>query len=567
MLPRYRSSLFFAIGALLFLWVLLRNHERIVSHVVEQYRGTEEKVPSMEEAPTIQVIDPLIIDLSKPQDSLFPPPQQSLVTKVTLIESTAVTSRITLHFAIQTPEATSESYLATSTSTATWNLKNEFMEENVLLGQEPSAGQIYGNTLDGVIEVGQHTQAHTLALKETDIRKPYSQVKPFEYNPYPDYNDEHWKSRNKGKYVPCNEPNRLSKNLLAFSGHSEVFEEPQMGSFSLFGIDNNLCFERETRLSSYGYVEDFGVLNDPVSPPEKLSEQLNVQEIVQWDDINWGSLQTQCLGRNINRYLISEAPAGIIEDIINTISNASTAWNNPKTNQANTKKRVLGAILNRDNGSTKELKDHLLKVHLAKAAEVALDENIPFKSRTAIMLRSYSGGKWNENDKQNVRSLITELALRSGGEYEVFLLVHIRNSTINIENDEDYIKALHENVPKEFHDIAVLWNEAYVQGFYPNIPKKLPMYTNLNGFLFKYLHSITPTLTFIGIGKWILDIPAIITTFLRDSQSLQRINQEIEILSGKDTIWAPPKVADVVPTGPSPPVPDQIPRQLRMGRG
>ncbi|KAB8290830.1 hypothetical protein EYC80_008467 [Monilinia laxa] len=595
MLLRYRGSLFFATGVLFFLWVLLRNHERIVSHVVEQYRGTEEKVPSMEEAPNVQVIDPLIIDLSKSQDSLLPPPQQSLVTKVTLIESTAVTSRITLHLSTQTPEATSESYSATSTSTSTaiWNLQDKFMKENMLLGQEPSAGQIYGNTLDGVIGVGQHTQAHIFALKETNIRKPYSQTKPFEYNPYPDYNDEHWKSRNKGTYVPCSEANGSIKNLLAFSGHSEVFEEPQMGSFSLFGIDNNICFERETRLSSYGYVEASGLLNDPVSPSEKLSEQPNVQKIVQWDDINWGLLQAQCLERNINRYLISEAPADVIEDITIPISNASTAWNNSKTNQGNTKKRVLGTIVNRDDGSTKELKDHLLRAHLAKAAKAALDANIPFKSRTAIMLRSYSGEKWNENDKQNVRSLITELALRSGGEYEVFLLVHIRNSTIAIENDEDYIEALHENVPKEFHDIAVLWNEAYIQGFYPNIPKKvtnvhqsqwLPvqifaldyphfdfywnweMDTRYTGHHYDLLERLTKFATnqprkYLWERNERYYIPSVHGPY--DTE----FRKTVEILSGKDTIWAPPKVADVAPTGPSPPVLDQAQDNYEWGMG
>ncbi|KAA8564857.1 hypothetical protein MFRU_008g03010 [Monilinia fructicola] len=595
MLLRYRSSLFFAIGVLFFLWVLLRNHERIVSRVVEQYRGPEDKVPTIEAVPTIHIIDPLIIDLSKTQDGLFPPPQQSPVTKVTLIESAAVTSRVTLHLSIQTPEATSASYAATSTSTstATWNLQNEFMKENVLLGQEPSAGQIYGNTLDGVIGVGQHTQPQKLALKETNIMKSYSHTKPIEYNPYPDYNDEHWKSRNKGTYVPCNVANGAIKNLLAFSGHSKVFEEPQMGSFSLFGIDNNLCFERETRLNSYGYVEDEGVLNNPVLPLEKPSELPNVQEIVQWDDINWGLLQTQCLERNINRYLLSEAPAGVTEDITNPTSNASTAWNNSKTNQANTKKRVLGGIVNRDDGSTKELKDHLLKAHLAKAAKAALDANTPFKSRTAIILRSYSGKKWNENDKQNVRSLITELALRSGGEYEVFLLVHIRNSTIAIENDKDYIEALHENVPKEFYDIAVLWNEAYVQGFYPNIPKKVTnvhqsQWLSVQIFALDYPHfefywnwemdtrytghhyDLLERLTKFAMNqprKYVWErneryyIPSVHGSY--DTE----FRKTVEVLSGKDTIWAPPKVANVVPTGPSPPVLDQAQDNYEWGVG
>ncbi|QSZ32977.1 hypothetical protein DSL72_002561 [Monilinia vaccinii-corymbosi] len=595
MLLRYRSSLFFATGVFFFLWLLLRNHESIVSHVVEQYRGTEEsegdKAPSFEEAPAIQIIDPLPIEVSKPQENLLPDPPPPPAIKATLVDSTAVASRITPHLSIQAPEGTSTSSLATST--ATRNLQDEFIKENTMLGQEPSAGQIYGNTLDSVIGVGQHTESHTLVLKETSTRKPYGQSKPLEYNPYPDYNSEGWKSRNKGTYVPCDGADGSVKDLLVFSGHSKVFEEPQMGSFSLFDIDKNLCFERETRLGSYGYIEDFGVSNDAVLSPEKSSGQHDARKIVHWDVINWGSLQTQCLERNINRYLMSKIPAGLGEYIITSSSNASTVRTSSETDQSNTKKRVLGTIVNRDDGSTNELKDHLMKAHLAQSAKAALDADTPFKSRTAIMLRSYSGKKWNENDKQNVRSLITELALRSGGEYEVFLLVHIRNSTIAIEDDEGYIEALHENVPKEFHDIAALWNEAYVQGFYPLIPKKITnvhqsqwlpvqifaldypqfdfywnweMDTRYTGHHYDLLERLAK------FGKnqprkylWERNeryyVPSVHGTY--DTE----FRKTVERLSGKYTIWAPPKVANVVPIGPVPPVPDQSQDNYEWGVG
>ncbi|CAD6440439.1 4f531d3f-95fc-43ed-928e-7ef5b50b45b5 [Sclerotinia trifoliorum] len=595
MLLRNRSSLFFATGVLCILWLLLTNHRRIVSHVVEQYKGAMEtevvKAPGFEEVPTIQIIDPLVAEVPKPQEDLFPAPPRPPLPEMTLLEATAKSSRITLHLSIQFPEATTTS--SSASSTATWSLQDEFIKENSALGKEQNAGQIYGNTLDGVIGVGLHAESHTLSLKETNTWKPYARSKPLEYHPYPDYNSEVWKSKNKGTYVPCDGGDGPIKDILTFSGHSKAFEEPQMGSYSLFDIDSNLCFERETRLGSYGYTENSGVSINPDSPPGTAKDKRNMQTSIRWDEVNWGLLQTQCFEKNRNRYLVSEIPEGLGGEIIIPAQNASSPWNDSKAKQLNTKKRVLGTIVSRNEGEENEIKDHFVKAQLEKAAKVALDAKTPYKSRTAIMLRSYSGKKWNENDKQNVRSIITELSLKSGGEFEVFLLVHIRNSTIAIGNDADYIEALHKNVPKEFHDIAVLWNEDYVQGYYPLIPKKV---TNVHQsqwlpvqiFALDYPqfdfywnwemdtrytghhYGLVEKLTKFGTDqprKYLWErneryyIPSVHGSYDTD------FRKTVEILSGKDTIWAPPNVSNVVPTGPLPPVSDPAEDNYEWGVG
>ncbi|TGO53174.1 hypothetical protein BCON_0128g00010 [Botryotinia convoluta] len=599
MLLRYRSSLFSAIGALFILWTLLRNYAKIVSHVVEQYKGTVTteivKGPGFEQVPTIQIIDPLVIEVPESQEDLFPAPPKAPLGPPTLIEPTIVSSRVTIHLSIQNPEATTtaKSSSETPTSTATSIIQDEFVKENARLGQEPSAGKIYGNTLDGVIGTGSHTESHLSNLKEIGVWKSYGKSKPLEYNPYPDYNSEVWKSKNKGSYVPCDGADGPIKNILAFSGHSKVFEEPQMGSFSLFDIDSNLCFERETRLGLYGYAEGFVGSTSTGLLAGTSRHGRDVPTKIQWDDINWGSLQTQCVEKNTNRYLISETSEQLSGEIMISAQNASSAWNDSKTKETNTKKRVLGTIVNRNQDDDNGQKDHFIKAHLAKAVKAALDAKEPFKPRTAIMIRSYSGKKWNDNDKQNVRSLITELALKSGGEYEVFLLVHIRNSTIAIENDTDYIEALQKNVPKEFHDIAVLWNEAYVQGFYPLIPKKV---TNVHQsqwlpvqiFALDYPqfdfywnwemdtrytgnhYDLLERLTKFGMDqprKYLWErneryyIPSIHGSYNTE------FRKSVEILSGKDTIWAPPKIANVVPTGPPPPVSDPAQDNYEWGVG
>lgn len=141
MLLRYRSSFFFAIGALFILWTLLRNHGKIVSHVVEQYKGTVTtaivKGPGFEQVPTIQIIDPLVVEVPKPQEDLFQAPPKAPIGPPTLIEPTIVSSRITILLSIQNPKATITGTLSsgTSTSTATSIIQDEFVKENAILGQ------------------------------------------------------------------------------------------------------------------------------------------------------------------------------------------------------------------------------------------------------------------------------------------------------------------------------------------------------------------------------------------------------------------------------------------------
>ena len=83
----------------------------------------------------------------------------------------------------------------------------------------------------------------------------------------------------------------------------------------------------------------------------------------------------------------------------------------------------------------------------------------------------YTGKEFNENDKQTIRALITELALRTGGEYQVFILVHVKENYLSLK-DEHISKFFMETaVPLEFKNITVLWNDEMVQDMYPKLEK------------------------------------------------------------------------------------------------
>lgn len=77
------------------------------------------------------------------------------------------------------------------------------------------------------------------------------------------------------------------------------------------------------------------------------------------------------------------------------------------------------------------------------------DENITMGSRTAIVLRAWDGFTWTGDDVRNVRAMVTELSLASGGEYQIFVLLHVKNETSTF--------TVSDLVPEEFRNMTEVW--------------------------------------------------------------------------------------------------------------
>jgi hypothetical protein len=96
------------------------------------------------------------------------------------------------------------------------------------------------------------------------------------------------------------------------------------------------------------------------------------------------------------------------------------------------------------------------------------DESKGTLHRSAVLIRTWDSYEYKENDLQAIRSLVSELSLQSRGQYEVFLFVHVKNSSLPIWTDQQiYNDVLRRSVPQEFRDMAVLWNEAQCAQAYP----------------------------------------------------------------------------------------------------
>lgn len=95
------------------------------------------------------------------------------------------------------------------------------------------------------------------------------------------------------------------------------------------------------------------------------------------------------------------------------------------------------------------------------------------EKRTAILIRSYTDKQYSENDKQVLRSMVQELSLQSGGEYEIFLLVHVKDDSIPINEEEVRVQVLQDNIPPEFWNMTILWNVPMVSARYNKLDPKV----------------------------------------------------------------------------------------------
>lgn len=191
-----------------------------------------------------------------------------------------------------------------------------------------------------------------------------------------------------------------------------AYPNPLGGSYDAIGLDQT-WMTADDRYGPYGYGEDRGGYS---------------RTHVDWDQVDWASLQNNCTARNTERF-----PAGT--HLLSPSRLSLPSW-----------KTRIGS---------------------------KLPTSLRFKpptGRTAIVLRTWGGHKFNAEDKLFLRSLIVETALSSGSQYAVYLLVDVHERAKKIfESDANYKTALEEIVPKEFQSIAVLFDGSLLDAWYPKV--------------------------------------------------------------------------------------------------
>lgn len=251
------------------------------------------------------------------------------------------------------------------------------------------------------------------------------------YLPYPKYQSEEWKQRWQGEFNTCDGPrggplkDDMMDSVRVYPVTPRKFPEAFTGSAEAIGMDNNVCVDRVQRYGPYGY-----------NPLSRVPISL-----VDWASVKWGELQAQCFKKNRDRF----APHARVE------------WKTAPDFEKPEGPWIASDF--HDEIRRKETKQQEMAVEVPQ-----------YRSRTAVLIRTWEGYKYTSNDILAIRSMVSELSLRTGGEYQVFLFVNVKNHDEPIFTDRHaYRRMLIKNVPRELRDIAILWNEKVCKAMYPDI--------------------------------------------------------------------------------------------------
>ena len=271
-------------------------------------------------------------------------------------------------------------------------------------------------------------------VPESKVYTPYAMEENVgcDYNDYSDYSEAVGFYKDGGGWQEgINKTAHPSKvrtypELRAFHGIPEGFPDPIFGSYEELGLPSGICFDRYGKMGAYGLgypIAEGGLGMALGSPTPKPGEggygpgTMPLQRI-DWRGIDWGKVQQRCIEQNRALFRLTE---GVIGSPLRS--------------------RGRG-----DKGSGK-------------------------LERTALLLRTWDDYKYTPEDIANIRSIISELAINTGGQYSVHLLVHVKDSRVPIWSDTaTYTEHLKQSVPQEFQGIATLWNEPLMALIYSTLP-------------------------------------------------------------------------------------------------
>ena len=274
--------------------------------------------------------------------------------------------------------------------------------------------------------------------------------------------------------------------LQYYEGRPSGFPENVIGSYELLGLPEDICFERYGRLGPYGYgygLRNGGTgagKNGDMEGSEAVWNQKSGTKQVDYRTVNWADAQKRCYQANADRF-VHKNPIAKLSKTFSVIENGPH------------KRETVASGLMASNTT-------------------AMDKKL--LSRTAVVIRVWDDFNYREEDIMHLRAMISELSLGSGGEYDVHLLVQVKDEAKHpIWADEDtYQKHLKESVPKEFHGIATLWSVTQMlmlyQGIFDNYVRgpDLPAHGSYRGLQMAMQHFAQEHTEYDFFWHWEIDI-------------------------------------------------------------
>ncbi|KAE8351017.1 hypothetical protein BDV28DRAFT_28014 [Aspergillus coremiiformis] len=289
-----------------------------------------------------------------------------------------------------------------------------------------------------VMALGSDAEANAKGLQARDKALPFFSLV---FDPYPNYTSPEYVAKY-GEKRECflNEKGTVRiPPVHHYPGVPRGFPEAVMGSNEEIGIQDDICFDRFGRLGPYGlgYSVRKGGIGAGLEGHREGAERVwDEFPPVEFRKVDWAAAQNRCLATNRHRFRDLPKPRS---DRFLSMPVGIRDSNNPPIETAQTRQEQpqLGA------------------------------ERLP---RTAVIIRTWHDFHYSAEDILYLRSLVSELALLSGGEYTIHFLVHVKDENLQIwSDDETYERVLKDALPEEFRGMGTLWSERQMALMYPGM--------------------------------------------------------------------------------------------------
>jgi hypothetical protein len=237
-------------------------------------------------------------------------------------------------------------------------------------------------------------------------------------------------------------------SIRYYTGRPNGFPDAVLGSNELFGISDDICYERYGRYGPYGLgysVRNGGLGIGEHGEKEGSEATWDNARPVDWRNMNWADAQRRCYQANAARY----------QSLPDRIAPPHGFFIDDKAVNATLLARdALSGTIPAEEQPTSGTKDVAKKL-----------------PRTAVVIRCWDEYFFQEDDLMNIRSLITELSLASGGRYDVHLLVQVKNDAkYPIWADAaTYEQRIRDVIPEELQGLVTLWTETQMLSLYQGI--------------------------------------------------------------------------------------------------
>ncbi|KAG6033198.1 hypothetical protein E4U41_006967 [Claviceps citrina] len=240
--------------------------------------------------------------------------------------------------------------------------------------------------------------------------------------------------------------------LRYYSGRTHGFPEHVSGSYEVLGLPEEICFERYGRYGPYGFGysnRTGGLSTGEHGEKEGFDSVWEKTPRVDYREVDWADVQRRCFNANAGRYkaLPSRTP-----------SPHGFYIGEPQ----NSEKAISAERAGRANKTTDEASTAGTKTDSASRGTTA---------RTAVVVRCWDEYLFREDDIANLRSMIAELSMASGGRYDVHLLVQVKEDGKHPvwADHEAYERRINETIPREFRGLVTLWTETQMLALYQGV--------------------------------------------------------------------------------------------------